>query len=222
MSRAPRPAGVIPAADDRVPHVGRARGRHVDLDAVLAGVAGAGDDPLAHRERPRTAARRRPPRSTAREQRARARALHGEHRARGGDVGELDRARRPGAAASAAAADSRSVFDAFGMTRNRSALDPPHDDVVDDVRVDRVEQVRVLRAPGRDAAEIVGEQPLERVVRSPAAELDRAEVRHVEHDRMLAARAVLLEHAGVLERHLPAAERHHLARRACGAARRAG
>ena len=45
--------------------------------------------------------------------------------------------------------------------------------------------------------------------RAGAVHAHRAEVRHVEHHRVLAARAVLLEHAGVLDGHLPPAERHH-------------
>ena len=43
--------------------------------------------------------------------------------------------------------EQRLVFDALGITRN-SPGEPPHDDVVDDVGVVGVEQVRVLRAPG--------------------------------------------------------------------------
>ena len=46
-------------------------------------------------------------------------------------------------------------------------------------------------------------------MRAPAAHEHRAEVRHVEHDRALATGAVLLEHAGVLDRHVPAAELDH-------------
>ena len=59
---------------------------------------------------------------------------------------------------------------------------PPHDDVVDDVRVVGIEQVRVLRATGTDAVEIVGERPLQRGERAGAVHVHRPEVRHVEHD----------------------------------------
>ena len=66
----------------------------------------------------------------------------------------------------------------FGVRRVRHdeeaiGLDPPDDDVVDDVRVVGIEQVRVLRAPGPDAAEVVGEQPLQRVARARAARTRR-------------------------------------------------
>ena len=66
---------------DRVPCGGRRRRGHVDLDAVFARVARAGDSPLAHRcdfearHRGRVVADRR-------EQLPRLRALHRQHRAR--------------------------------------------------------------------------------------------------------------------------------------------
>ena len=103
----------------------------------------------------------------------------------------------------------RPVFDAFGITRNSSSRDPPHDDVVDDVRVVGVEQMGVLRATGLDPSQVVRERPLQEVERSPTADANRPEVRDVEHDRVVTARAVLLEHARVLDRHVPAAELHH-------------
>ncbi len=86
---------------------------------------------------------------------------------------------------------------------------PPHDQVVDDVRVVGIEQMRVLRPSRPDAIEVVGERPLQRGERPGAAHVHRTEVRHVEHDRVLTTRSVLLEHAGVLDGHLPSAERHH-------------
>ncbi len=113
------------------------------------------------------------------------------------------------AASSVSAPQSRSVFDALGMTRKSPSGDPPDDDVVDDVRVVGIEQVRVLRAARLDAVEVVRERPLEQRVPRPAAHEHRSEVRHVEHDRALATGAVLLEHAGVLDRHVPAAELDH-------------
>ncbi len=85
------------------------------------------------------------------------------------------------------------------------------------MRVVRIEQVGVLRAPGRDAVEIVGERPLQRGERTGTVDAHRAEVRHVEHHGPRATGAVLLEHAGVLDRHLPAAELGHAsAERAVG------
>ena len=87
--------------------------------------------------------------------------------------------------------------------------DPPHDDVVDDVRVVGVEQVRVLRASRLDASQVVRERPLQHVEGARSCDPHGPEMRHVERDRVLAASAVLLEHARVLDRHLPAAERRH-------------
>ncbi len=193
--------------DQRVPHVGCERGRHVDLDPVLARVTRSGDRPLAYpgdvepRDRGGVAAHRR-------QQLARLGTLHREHGTRRRDVGDLELARgvRRGL--------DRGGREPFRVRRVRHheeplGLDPPDDDVVDDVRVVGVEQMRVLRPARPDPPEIVGEQPLQRVERAGSGELDGAEVRHVEHDRVFPARAVLLEHTRVLQRHRPAAERHH-------------
>ena len=53
------------------------------------------------------------------------------------------------------------MFEALGMTNELGLVDPPHDDVVDHVRVAGIEQVRVLRTAGADPGEIVGEEALE-------------------------------------------------------------
>jgi hypothetical protein len=50
---------------------------------------------------------------------------------------------------------------------------------------------------------------LQQVERARTSAFHGAEVRHVEHDPVFTTRAVLLEHSRVLQRHLPAAERHH-------------
>ncbi len=86
---------------------------------------------------------------------------------------------------------------------------PPHDDVVDDVRVDLVEQVGVLRATRLDPVEVVRERPLEGRLRPVPRDAQRSEVRHVEHHGVLTAGPVLLEDSAVLDGHLPAAERRH-------------
>ncbi len=207
----------MPGVDERVPERGCGGRGHVDLDTVLARVAGARDDPVADAVRLRSAGHRlRPPRSRRSLSRA-LRTLHREHRTRRGDVGRVDTTGRT----------RERVEQAIRVRRVRHheeplGRDPPHDDVVDDVRVVRVEEVGVLRAAGRDAAEIVGEQPLQRVVCVRAGALDGAEVRHVEHHRVVAARAVFLEHSPVLDRHVPAAELRPSWRRGRDAGRRAG
>src|SRR4051794_5226452 len=89
--------------------------------------------------------------------------------------------------------------------------DPPHDDVVDHGCVVLVQQMGVLRATWRDLVQIVGERCLQSVGRVGALNADRAEMRDVEHDRVLATGKMLLDRAHrVRERHLPTAEGNHL------------
>ena len=71
-----------------------------------------------------------------------------------------------------------------------------------------VEQVRVLGAPRADLGEIVGQRALQPVEGVVAGDSDRAQMRHVEDRRRAAAGHVLVDRARVLERHVPAAERH--------------
>jgi hypothetical protein len=78
-----------------------------------------------------------------------------------------------------------------------------------------VAQQRVLRAADRDLRDVVAVHPLQEGLGVGAADLDLAHVRDVEdarlaaHGEMLGANAV-----GVLDRHLPAGERHELRARA--------
>ena len=206
------PGGRDPGVEQRAASTrGRGVGGHVELDAVLAGVAGAGDPARASpRERRPAPPRSAPPR------RARARPPASSARASGPCTASTTRVAVTSSTVALAPAvehrglaervDERRGVRRVGHHEEVARRDPPHDDVVDDVRVVGVEQVRVLRPPGRDAVEVVGERPLQRGERAGAVHAHRAEVRDVEHDRALAARAVLLEHAGVLDRHLPPAE----------------
>ena len=82
------------------------------------------------------------------------------------------------------------------------------DQVVDDPAA-LVRQERVLGAARLDPAEVVREQPLEQFGRPGAVDLELAHVRDVERAGVLAHRPVLLDHALVLDGHLPAGERHH-------------
>ncbi len=89
--------------------------------------------------------------------------------------------------------------------------DPPDDDVVEHRGVGLVEKVGVLGPTGSDPGEVVGEGVLEAVQGVGALDPHRAEVRHVEDHRVVAAGHVLVEGAGwVGDGHLPAAEGHHL------------
>ncbi len=213
MSRAPSPAGVTPASSSACQHAAALRPR----------ARGA-------RRRPRRCSRCRRPTRARRRTRSAARrsAAPRPRRARCGPSSA--RASGPWTASTtresvmssivalpraveergfAQRVDERLGVRRVGHHQEVTGRGPPHDDVVDDVGVVVVEQVRVLRPARRDAVEIVGERPLQRGERARAAHVHRAEVRHVEDDRALAARPVLLEHAGVLDGHLPAAERHH-------------
>ena len=122
VSRAPSPAGRDPGVEQRPPHRRRRRAGHVQLDAVLAGVAGAGD-PAARRRRTRAA--RTAKRGDRAPRRARPRPAAPAPRV------PAPRARRASAvtssivhspapwtaAASPSASTSGAVFDAFGITR---------------------------------------------------------------------------------------------------------
>ena len=105
------------------------------------------------------------------------------------------------------------------------------DQVVEDA-ARLVGELRVARAPRRQALDVARHQPLERRRGVGAVQSDLAHVRDVEQGGGGAAMLVLGQDAGrVLDRHLPAGERHHLAaqlameieqRRAPGLAQRAG
>ena len=125
MSRAPKPGGRDAGADERVPDAAGARGRYVDLDAVFARVPGARDDDHVA-DRPRTANRGTAAASRRHlgEQRPRLGTLHREHRARRGDVGELDTSPARRASRPRRRPTSGSVFDAFGMTKKSSSARP--------------------------------------------------------------------------------------------------
>ena len=154
-----------------------------DLDAVLARVAGAGDDAASpHARRTANRGTAAASGSTVGEQRARLRALHREHRARRGDVGELDRAvgrvapRRTRRAA-------RSVFDAFGITKKRSAS--THHTMMSSTTCASAGSSRCVYCarPGSILRRSLVSSHCSSVERARPRALDRAEVRHVEHDR---------------------------------------
>ena len=86
--------------------------------------------------------------------------------------------------------------------------EPVGEQVVEDPAV-LPAQDRVLGAALRDAANVVGEQPLEQLEGRRAPGLDLAHVGDVEHPARGSYRDVLRPDALVLNRHLPARERHH-------------
>ena len=86
---------------------------------------------------------------------------------------------------------------------------PPHDDVVENRTIGRVEQVGVLGATRADFVEVIGEGTLEYV--EAIDHPHRSEMGDVEHDGVASARFVLGDGSRrVLQRHVPAAERRHL------------
>ena len=112
------------------------------------------------------------------------------------------------------ASTTRAVFEALGMTSKRSSS-THHTMMSSSTEASAsVEQVGVLRAPGGDLAQVVGEGRLQAVEGAGARDPHGAQVADVEHRRR-AARPVLGERARrVLDRHLPAPEGDHLAPRA--------
>ena len=159
------PRRLYPRVHDRSPH-GRSRvGGHMELDTVFAGVPGASRIPghAIVRDRLHGEARDR---GRVREQRrqelARRGALHGDDGALRRDVTYRHHAirRRDGTGFAERGGNARGVG-RIGHHEELFVGDPPHDDVVDDVGVVGVEQVRVLRAPGCDPSEVVGERPLQ-------------------------------------------------------------
>ena len=99
-----------------------------------------------------------------------------------------------------------SVFDAFGITSSSSGS--THHTMMSSTTCASSGSSRCVywARPGPMRSEVVRERPLEDRHGAAPRHLHRPEVRDVEHDRALAARPVLFEHAAVLDRHVPTAE----------------
>ena len=205
VSRAPRPGGRHPGGQHRLPERAGRLGRHRALHAVLAGVAGPGHGhrhPVpVHPGHPEPLHRGRlgahlgqpgPGLGT----------LDGDDGPPGGDVAGLH-----APAAPAAAAVTRSVLEALGMTSKVCVVDPPHDDVVEHRGVLLVEQVGVLGPAGPDPAQVVGQGVLEPIQGGRPRHPHGAQVADVEGHRRVAAGPVLGQGAvGVAQGHVPAPE----------------
>ncbi len=158
VSRAPRPAGLTPAATTARQKARGDLGGDGALDAVLARVAGAGDSarhPFELEVRHGEVAHRRCLGGDARQALARLRPLHGDDRPLLGHV---------------VAADDRDDPVGVGGVRHdveTLLLHPPDDDVVQHGGVLLVEQVLVLGPPGPDLVQVVGERPSAGARRSP-------------------------------------------------------
>ena len=211
MSRAARPAGTAPLRKQLVPQRRRVGRGKQQLDAVLAGVAGAADQHLGAGELPRRGGHARGQRRVGDRLHdlPRARALHGEHRVVRDAIVDLDAlgTRRP-----RVRAKPRQVALVVGGVRDRQValgVQTVGEEVVEHAAVLAAKHA-VLSAADGDRGDVVGEQPLQQRERAGAAGFDLAHVRDVEDPAGLAHGHVLLAHAGVLDRHLPAGELNEL------------
>ena len=152
MSRAPSPAGATPCGEHGRPEIRRDLGRDGALDAVLAGVARAGDQ----------AGGARPTRNARRQKRCTAAAAGATAARRGPRLGALHRDDRPlvGDVGTTDGADDLGRVRRVGHDVEALLVDPPDDDVVDDEAV-LVEQVRVLGPAGVDPPQVVAERVLQ-------------------------------------------------------------
>ena len=192
----------------RVPDLAGALGRRHDLDAVLAGVAGAADQAVDAGDRDGCGAhpRREVAAGDPLDRGARLGALDGEHRVAVRHVGDLHVEARgvvgqPGVVAL--------VVGRVGDRQEARTVagQPIGEEVVEHSPVLAAEQ-RVLGSAFGELGHVVGQQPLQERLGVWTTRLDLAHVRDVEDPRCLADRHVLLAHALVLDRHLPADERH--------------
>ena len=213
MSRAPSPIGWMPsgrpASIRRGPEALGPAGGDVELEAVLAGVAGARDDGGHARHRPADEVVVRDAGHVAigqaAHQRLRLRPLHREQR---GLVAHV----LPLRAADAVRGDPRPVLvDVGGVDHEHVVVvgQPVHRQVVHDAAF-RVAEGRVLDLADLEGPRVVGAQALDRGERVGAAHLELAHVADVEEADRAAHRAVLLDDPAVLHRHVPAAEGNHL------------
>jgi hypothetical protein len=206
-------AGGLPAAaGEVVPQRRRIARLAEQLDAVLAGVAGAADE--------RRAAGQRAPRGAeARGQRrighrlddlARPRALDGEHRVPLVGVADLGLGELAGMGLEPG--QVLVVVGGVGDRQEPIGRDAVGEEVVEHAAVVAA-QDRVLRAADGDVLDVVGQQALEQVRGLRPARLDLAHVRDVEDAARGAHGHVLVADPAVLHGHLPPGEGHELGAR---------
>ncbi len=177
-------------------------GGHEQLDAGLAGVAGAGDD-RAHAAHLGLGEGERLERRQL-DEAGRGGALQREHRDPLGQIVELDAVRQVADEPLAVGVDARGVDD-----QQHVVVGEPVGDQVVDRAAALVQEQRVLGMAGADAVEVVREHPLDERDRPGAADLELAHVRDVEDPGVPAHRAVLRDDPLVLHRHLPAGKGDH-------------
>ena len=182
--------------------------RHVDLDPVLAGVARAGDDAVDVTPRDPGDLERGTSASAGDTVASSARAS-GPCTARTARVDVMSAMLHPppcAAFAPSSVLTIGSVFDAFGMTSSSSSS--THHTMMSSTTWASSGSSRCVYCarPGPMRPRSLVSAHWSTGTAPGPGDPHRAEVRHVEDDRVLPARAVLLEHAAVLDRHVPATE----------------
>ena len=206
MSRAPRPHCVDAGVAQPAPELRDRIRRQHDLPAVLAGITGAGHEPLVRCGAEEVAELECPGRQAGLEQAggllARIRPLHRDHR-------EVE-ARLDGhlVSASVLAQPGEVLVAGAGVDDHPVPLvvQVIDDQVIDDAAV-LAQHARVERlARLGELGDVVREQPAQIVAHARAAQVHDAHVGNVEHARIAAHRVVLLDLGPVIDRHVPAAE----------------
>ena len=195
-------------AEDVVPRFHRAPGRAEDLEAILAGVAGAGDVVVLPVDLDREDSIARGSRILAAEKGVeklrRLRPLHGEPGVVFAVVFKLHAGIEVRLHPREVLVDFRRI-DHQQVARVGDAID---DQVVDHAAV-VVEQKGVLALAHGEPVEVVRQQPVQPCRRARAFGKKLAHVRDVEHPEIAAHRVVLGDDPAVLHRHRPPAEIHH-------------
>ena len=194
VSRAPSPAGTMPAPTIAAHSVGRGLGGHGDLDAALARVAGAGDrarHAVATRRGRRGSVRRRRHRGTP--------SPGGRSPA---DPARPARRARASSRARRWPRGTRSVFDALGITSKTFDASSPspgcHHTMMSSSTEPSASSSRWVYCarPGATLARSFDSAVLQGRPARRRRRPHRAEVGHVEHDGVVAAGEVLGDRAG--------------------------
>ncbi len=192
----------------RLPQGRRGGRRQHDFVAVLAGIAGATDQPLALLRRGKARqtrhARTQGSRQQRISQRARLRSLHRQH---GQVVAWTENHVEAGLLC---AQPGQIGFPAGGIEHQPKPIGAEAVDqqVIDDAGL-FVQQAGVQRLAAGDARDIAAQHPAQVVVGLRATQVRLRHVRHVEHAGAGAHRVVFIQLRAVMQRHVPAGKRRH-------------
>jgi hypothetical protein len=214
VSRAPKPQGATPAASQSIPERRRFHHRRQDFHAILAGVAGAGDEQAVGFQgvkRLEGAHRRDGIRAEHEFQlRQRFRSLNRQHR-------QIVAFAPSRAEAFGDGRDPGQILVAGGGVQHQPVADfaPVVDDQVVNHAACFVQHAGIERLAGIQAGDIVGQQMAQQCAgRRGVGEIHDRHVRHVEQAGGAAHPMVFVELRTVVQRHIPAAEIHQLRPRA--------